>query len=66
MNHPGDSPDLLDQFGKLLRLQALGAIGEGLFGMSVNLDQQAIGAGGDSSVGHGLDILPLAGSVAGI
>lgn len=46
--------DMLGHLVKLLRGQGLGAVGEGVLGIVVNLDDQAVGSGGHGGQGQRL------------
>src|SRR3990170_2833386 len=57
---------LLHQLLEVGRRQRLRAVGEGLVRVRVNLDEQAVDAGGDGGQRDGRYQIPLAGSVAGV
>ena len=58
--------DMLGHLVKLLRGQGLGAVGEGVLGIVVNLDDQAVGSGGHRGQGQRLYQPADAGGMAGI
>ena len=65
---PGARPwcGLLEQPVEGGEVERLRAVGEGLVGVGVDLDQQAVGAGGQRGQGHRRDVIALAGAVAGV
>src|SRR6184192_646890 len=62
----GDLPDPAHEHGELVRLERLRAVRQGLLGLGMHLDQQAVSAGRDPGHRHRLDVLPVSGPVAGI
>ena len=65
-NHGGNLLKLVHHADKLVGIDGLRAVGERLFGLVVNFDQDAVGAGGDGRAGHGQHAVAPAGAVAGV
>ena len=65
-DHGGDLLDLVHHGGELVGIDGLRAVGERLFGLVVDFDQDAVGAGGDGGAGHGQHAVAAAGAVAGV
>src|SRR5262249_60216658 len=51
----GDAAQFAHELVEAVRGQRLAAVGEGLGGVRVHLDDQAVGAGGDAGAGDGAD-----------
>jgi len=62
----GDLADFGDEFGKFFGEDGLHAVGQSLFGLVVNFDEEAIGANRDRSARKRKNFVTLAGAVAGI
>ena len=52
--------------GELGGVDGLGAVGEGVLGLVMDFDDDAVGAAGDGGAGHGQHAVAAAGAVAGV
>src|ERR1700728_1385040 len=62
----GNYAELGHQLGELGWVEGLGAVGEGVVGIVVDFDQDAVGACGYGGSSHGRDFVAAAGAVAGV
>ena len=66
MEEGGDGADFGEEGGEFGGEDGLDAVGEGLLGLVMDFDKEAIGACGYGGAGHGENFVALAGAVAGI
>src|SRR6266545_1817360 len=62
----GQIADLREQPLEAREVERLRAVGERMVGIGMNLDHEAVGAGGQRGQGHGGNIFALARAVAGV
>ena len=62
----GDDAELGHELGEIVGMQGLRAVGEGVVGIVVDFDEQAVGACGDGGASHGRNFVAAAGAVGGI
>jgi hypothetical protein len=66
MEDGGDLAHFIGEGDEFLGKEGLHSVGEGLFRLVMNLDEQAIGPDGDSGARKRQDFVALSGAVAGI